>query len=274
MTTTSFHSRWDELQKSRGDALRKYHSEDSCGLWLRESLINHSCVPNCMWSQIGDHMFVRCSRAIAKGEELCISYTSCTLSFAERDETFRHWVSPDVGFSCACEYCHLCRSNSNLYHMEEEVFAAYANAAEMVAKANIPMSSAAETCLSSNRRIAILKAHEKLPLKLQHNTVAKVLIFEGTCLVSSGDYKGALRAFERVADIGCAVRGVSCFDHAVDFWRVVGAALSCVKVDKAKEALHNIYNTHFSSLPTADRSTAFECLTFKYAMPFYVTLRR
>jgi hypothetical protein len=44
------------------------------GLWLTESMFNHSCAPNCEWTQIGDQMFIRCTRPIPAGVELSISY--------------------------------------------------------------------------------------------------------------------------------------------------------------------------------------------------------
>ena len=61
------------------------------GLWINESCFNHSCIPNCAWSQIGDHIFIRTTRDIEAGEELCVSYVDCECSFAEREQTFSRW---------------------------------------------------------------------------------------------------------------------------------------------------------------------------------------
>lgn len=44
------------------------------GIWLKESMFNHSCTPNCNWEPLGEIMFVRSRRAIRAGEELTFTY--------------------------------------------------------------------------------------------------------------------------------------------------------------------------------------------------------
>jgi tetratricopeptide (TPR) repeat protein len=78
--TIHWEMRKEECKKGRsltGDETRCLHDKNlfgsGSGLWLRESMFNHSCTPNCEWSQIGDQMFIRCTRPILAGEELSIS---------------------------------------------------------------------------------------------------------------------------------------------------------------------------------------------------------
>ena len=86
-----------------------------CGIWINESLFNHSCIPNCAWSQIGDHMFLYTTRPVPKGEELCISYVDSEKPFQTKEnETFAHWIGTGQGFKCCCEWCYCMRSNEKL----------------------------------------------------------------------------------------------------------------------------------------------------------------
>ena len=67
------------------------------------SVCNHSCLPNAAAS-VGDAVVTVYSlRAIAPGEEICVSYASALLwlpAHARRAQLARHW-----GFLCRCERC-------------------------------------------------------------------------------------------------------------------------------------------------------------------------
>lgn len=240
------------------------------GLWLKESLFNHSCTPNCIWTQIGDHMFIRTTKAIQKDEELCISYAAIDGTYEVRKNIFANWIRPNVGFSCACDHCHLFRTQENLRQLAAEVDTSYEEAAKEVTLKGIPMATAAESAMPSKRRKSIMKHFAHLPPRLQHNSIAKLHLLDGSFLKSRGDHSGALRSFERAADIGYAVRGTAFFDYLTDLWRITGAAMACKMVDLAHESLGKIWNGRdFQSLSPGEAKIAFMDLSLKYAMPWW-----
>ena len=208
------------------------------GLWLKESMFNHSCYPNCSWTQIGKHMFIRATREIKQGEELCVSYVPPNKSFEERKNIFCNWIKHNTGFSCACERCHLLRTHQNLRKLDAKVEDAYKKI-EMVLQATtntVPMNIAIESIIPSHQRKLIKESFRHLPLHLQNNTIYKLCIFEGEILNSLGDSDGALEQYEKAAEIGYATRGNAFFDYFEDLWRITGASLSYGKRDVAYES--------------------------------------
>ncbi|RUS20899.1 hypothetical protein BC937DRAFT_94090 [Endogone sp. FLAS-F59071] len=73
---------------------------NEAGLWIMPSFINHSCLANASYITIGDLMFVRAMRAIAKDEEILISYLSIGGTCGERKEKLQL-----CGFECKCPLC-------------------------------------------------------------------------------------------------------------------------------------------------------------------------
>lgn len=71
----------------------------SQGLWTHSSLINHSCLPNCYRTFIGDLILLRANRPIVAGEEITMDYIST--ASGDRKERFRE----DWGFGCQCPLC-------------------------------------------------------------------------------------------------------------------------------------------------------------------------
>jgi tetratricopeptide (TPR) repeat protein len=243
------------------------------GLWLKESMFNHSCTPNCVWTQIGDHMFIHSTRPIVVGEELCVSYVSPYYLYEKRVEVFRDWIVPGVGFECQCKWCHTMRSDPKLRRMEARVEAAYTQAGNEVSFKGTPMAKAAERALPSTQRYLLLADYEQYPAHIQHHAAAKLHIFEGSCLNDQGDSVGALRAFQRAADIGYAVRGGGSYmDRAKDLWRITGSAMGGKDRAHAEKVLLQIWHggtfDGFSSVSEARE--AFVDLTMKYAMPWWV----
>jgi tetratricopeptide (TPR) repeat protein len=261
-------------QLTEEEAQEIFHNDSKgTGLWLRESLFNHSCAPNCSWSCIGDHLFVRANRPIAAGEELCLSYMDSNASYQQRAEAFSNWVRPGVGFQCVCECCTMLRSNPRLLEMEQEVDSAYKAASKLVATQKIPMGIAAEKTIPHVRRTVILSAFRELPLNCQHNTVARLMIMEGTCQQLQGDTQGALQSFERAAEIGYAIRGGSGhWNRAQDLWRIVGATLRATSdTKKATSILREIFQTTFAGvLPKSDLLEDFLVQSEKYVLPWWV----
>lgn len=238
------------------------------GLWIQESQFNHSCIPNSTWSQIGDHMFIRTTRQVQRGEELCISYTAAELSYSKRCEIFQNWVRPGVGFQCACDLCHLLRTNSALLQMEQEVESAYSEAARLVTMQQMPMAVAAEQVMPEVRRKAIISKFCDQPLRLQHRTIQKLEVMQGAVLNFKGDFEQAYECYKRAAAIGYAVSGGS-YDHSKNLWRLVGSGMRCGKRAEALGYLTKIRSMLCFMSMGPDANEAFRDLTMKYASPWW-----
>ncbi|GMF19105.1 unnamed protein product [Phytophthora fragariaefolia] len=84
------------------DALDEKHLVAAVGLFPICGLINHSCQPNCTWSNAGDGiMEVRALREIQEGEEITLSYIDIDKERAERRKELRETKH----FDCHCERC-------------------------------------------------------------------------------------------------------------------------------------------------------------------------
>eukprot|EP00978_Attheya_sp_CCMP212_P032131 scaffold123972_cov51-Attheya_sp.AAC.2 len=244
--------------------------ETGSGVWLKESMFNHSCTPNCAWGQIGDHMFVRATRDILDGEELFISYVPLDESYVKRKEIFGNWGRCGEGFECACEFCHLMRTNRERRYIEDEVFMAHENAARMVSLEGLPLAVAANRAIPEYRRRDMLALLADFPLRLQHNAAAKLHIMDGACFTHAGDHTKALEAYQLAADIGYAVRGSGNVEHAKDLWRVAGCSMANNDTNRCRNALKKIWATEFSFFSSReDARRAFLDLTPIYAMPWW-----
>ncbi|EME84125.1 uncharacterized protein MYCFIDRAFT_173174 [Pseudocercospora fijiensis CIRAD86] len=71
------------------------------GLWYTGAMFNHSCLPNCNWSWIGDMFIVRANRVITMGEELTLAYIPSSNDSEKRRNTLRS----QYGFECGCRIC-------------------------------------------------------------------------------------------------------------------------------------------------------------------------
>ncbi|KAI0482045.1 TPR domain protein [Xylariaceae sp. FL0804] len=78
------------------------NSNTSCGIWTLASRVNHSCVPNCRRSFIGDMQLIRATRALPAGAELVFAYqpVGALESHAEAQKRLRNWR-----FACDCALC-------------------------------------------------------------------------------------------------------------------------------------------------------------------------
>ena len=249
---------------------RENMANSGSGLWLNESLFNHSCTPNCTWKQIGDQLFVWTTRDVEAREELTVAYISHDKSFLEREEVFQRWIEPGVGFSCQCEWCHHMRKSGELRRVEMQIHSACRNAAEQVSKNGDKMALAAEKAMPSTQRRSCLKILSEFPLKLQHNASAGLWVMEGACLAHfDSDVQGALAAYEKAAEIKYAVRGGYSLERAKDLWRIVGSAMACENPSKAHTALMSIYQDMFLTLNMKNTEEAFRDLTLNYALPWW-----
>jgi SET and MYND domain-containing protein len=71
------------------------------GLYLGPSLLNHSCLPNCVAVFNGPTLMIRAIRPIPAGEQLLISYLDLLDGLEQRRRTLRRTYS----FQCECERC-------------------------------------------------------------------------------------------------------------------------------------------------------------------------
>ena len=71
------------------------------GLFPLGSIFNHSCLPNCTYTNEGPQLVFRLLRPVREGEELCVNYTEL---YAARDER-RAELHATKSFECRCRRC-------------------------------------------------------------------------------------------------------------------------------------------------------------------------
>lgn len=74
---------------------------DNTGLFLKVSMMNHSCVPNVRKIFLGDVIIIRATRPIKKGEEILQSYAQTDADVKER----RPMLESTWHFRCNCKLC-------------------------------------------------------------------------------------------------------------------------------------------------------------------------
>lgn len=101
-----------------GDSVPSCSPVGGSGLWFLPSLINHSCVPNCSWTLIGDRIFVRAMREIRAGEEVTISYYPLMSRgyLARQSKIKSGWH-----FRCRCHLCALVQRHPTLIAQEKQL---------------------------------------------------------------------------------------------------------------------------------------------------------
>mmetsp|Transcript_18402 Transcript_18402/g.46290 ORF Transcript_18402/g.46290 Transcript_18402/m.46290 type:complete len:608 (-) Transcript_18402:357-2180(-) len=192
------------------------------GICLNESLFNHSCVANCSWSLVGDHMFIHSTRAIAKGEELCIRYRAGS-SFEDTGKAFRNW-GIGGGFQCLCSRCTFFSSNHELVEMEDEVEFLFQSATGLVSRLDLPMGVAAERSIPVGRRLEILSAFQDVEPCIKCNAVPQLEALQGAYLSQKGDVHGALECYKRAAEASYSGLGAT-YGYAKQLWRIVGCSM-------------------------------------------------
>ncbi|KAH7882983.1 SET domain-containing protein [Phlebopus sp. FC_14] len=71
------------------------------GIWVSASYFNHSCAPNVRKTRVGRALHFETTRAIAAGEELCISYIDTDSPVQRR----RRELEESWFFTCRCRRC-------------------------------------------------------------------------------------------------------------------------------------------------------------------------
>lgn len=74
---------------------------DNTGLFLKVSMMNHSCIPNVRKIFLGDVIIIRATRPISKGEEILQSYAQTDADVNER----RPMLESTWHFRCNCKLC-------------------------------------------------------------------------------------------------------------------------------------------------------------------------
>ncbi|KAL0236318.1 hypothetical protein GEMRC1_002900 [Eukaryota sp. GEM-RC1] len=89
-------------------------NKHGCALWLKPSLVNHSCLPNSCQRTIGDFMFIFTTTSVKAGDQFYISYVDLFLPHDER----RPQLQRVFGFDCQCPRCTLFMNDEKLLETE------------------------------------------------------------------------------------------------------------------------------------------------------------
>ena len=219
------------------------------GLWLREAMLNHSCVPNCQWFQIGDFQFTFAARAIAAGEELCIDYGAAE-SFAARRAALARFGGD--GFACTCPRCAWIAARPDVADIDAEVARAHA------LLGGAATADAIDEALPPQRRAEIRTALEGLPPE-QQPPLDRVLRLDAAVLEQRGHYREALAAYRAAAAVARAARpGALDYMAFTDRCCVVRALLLCGELSAAVRMLQETFRT--CCAPFARSAAGFEAL--------------
>ncbi|CAM4877115.1 unnamed protein product [Rotaria socialis] len=97
-----------------------FKSQSTNGWYQIGSMLNHSCLPNCLWYLIGDYLFIYvCSSNVRQGDELTISY--CPLWISSINERTKQLGQYGIR-SCQCLLCLYDRLSINEYEKQLKKF--------------------------------------------------------------------------------------------------------------------------------------------------------
>ncbi|OTB00434.1 hypothetical protein M426DRAFT_65939 [Hypoxylon sp. CI-4A] len=118
---TSYKTTKDAIDDTSGERHDRSAAHTTCGIWPIASRINHSCVPNCHRSFIGDMQLVRASQDIEAGAELRFPYWGPPphATYKQTQEKLSNW-----GFVCDCALCLDKKSTSRKTHQERKALCA------------------------------------------------------------------------------------------------------------------------------------------------------
>ena len=160
------------------------------GLWIRPSFFNHSCMPNCTYTIIGDFIFIFTMKPVEKDEELTFGYWDVRLSFADRTEKFANWNHGD-GFVCLCDRCFYCRANPSVVEIEREVDDANKKSRSLLTDRS-QLGTAANQAMPRQRRLALISQLKRLPLVAQA-ALSRLYELEYNHLVDAREFDEALQ---------------------------------------------------------------------------------
>ncbi|KAL0228413.1 hypothetical protein RCL1_004556 [Eukaryota sp. TZLM3-RCL] len=144
---------------------------DGVGLWLKPSLLNHSCCPNVSYFFIGDYMFVYTTRVVEANEELCISYVDPFLPYHTR----RKHLQSISNFRCFCERCsaadQLANIETEIYNLRQQTI----NTSCIHAISNVMKTSRRRALIS---KLTSLKPNLRIGLLSLVHTEAQILMLK------------------------------------------------------------------------------------------------
>ncbi|KAG2441895.1 hypothetical protein HXX76_003502 [Chlamydomonas incerta] len=95
---------WGNSYSDLGAApLRKEHSEAVIGVWPEFALLNHSCAPNTVAFNVGQHLLVQAAADIDQGQEATTCYLGDLVQTPR--EQRRASLKGAYGFDCECARC-------------------------------------------------------------------------------------------------------------------------------------------------------------------------
>jgi hypothetical protein len=199
------------------------------GLWIRPSLFNHSCDPNCCWLTIGDFMFIVTTRHVKPNEELCISYLDPQRSFADRESALKNW-NDGQGFKCDCPRCVISSSSSSSSSLtttttttttsaaawDDEILFLEKGTEELLKAASSlhegPLDThggharAAKLVLNTQQGKFLLEKIETIPFEVKLiRPLATLLELQYTALVGDGKFAEALAICERASEVYASI---------------------------------------------------------------------
>jgi hypothetical protein len=178
----------------------KNHLESA--LWVKPSLLNHSCLSNCSYDNIGDFLFVYTLKPVGPNEELTVPYCdTLNLSFAEVNKKFEDWKGSGEGFACMCARCLGVRNSAVLCSAEQEVSDAHKEIGRRCAALRLSALVAAEQVIPAARRQSLINQMDAM---LAAGEVAPgptlVKLLEMELAISTGKYH-SVKAYKLTARI-------------------------------------------------------------------------
>jgi tetratricopeptide (TPR) repeat protein len=213
---------------------QKHRVKMGSGLWIRPSLFNHSCFPNCRYSVIGDFMFVFTTRDVKGGDELCIPYTCPDHTFEERSKVFANWNNGE-GFVCLCNRCVAARGSPVLRKQETDVHEAFRNASQLTC--TMDMREASDAVLPPPQRLLLLQQLKALSLVESYGVLCPLLELQAGSLVSARRFGHAVDCYQRLVDARRTVHGPESYTVARDSIRFSCTAYLACKGDVARTAM-------------------------------------
>ncbi len=140
------------------------HLGDNTGLFLKTSMMNHSCVPNTRKVFLGDAIIIRATRPIKKGQELVQSYAQTDADVSER----REMLQSTWHFQCNCKLCIAEAQEADEKRKDRETLEQGANQLGMAIKKSSASSqdvSKADALLKSIKNSYDLELYKCLPRK-------------------------------------------------------------------------------------------------------------
>ena len=199
--------------------------KEGAGLWVRPSLFNHSCLPNCTYTALGDFMFVFTTCAVKDGDELCIPYTCPDDTWEERKKTFEGWNDGE-GFACKCQRCVSARASPTLLKREAEAREAFERACTLAN--SMPMSRASDTAMPSAKRGLLLKQLQAQPLVESYGALCPLLELHAGALAEAGRFEDAVACYQDLVRARKTVHGPAAYIVARESIRLACAAhLAC-----------------------------------------------